>query len=315
MIPSEYEQLLAERGTLQRLLADIPESDVLDRGSFLARLEDVEDRIAALGPDFREPTRARLTFRGRPVVGERAIFADFGMRAMSDFVEAVTATAAALTAPLSSSGPIPNRDRNRLLVTGTAVGSFGFALEEYQDPHGDQLPLDLAMESSVSLALTQTLEILQSTLGSDDDLADAIAGVDPRARGAVRTFLDTVAAQDAIFALELRDRVVSFHDVGEVRRSLQRLSQDNVHEEPQRLVGMFQGVLPKRRTFELKLDESGDVIIGKVGPGIVDPNELNDHLYEPARIQVTAVLVGSGRPRYVLNEMPEWLGQPTQPLP
>ncbi len=28
-------------------------------------------------------------------------------------------------------GPIPNRDQNQLLITNTAVGSFGFELEEY----------------------------------------------------------------------------------------------------------------------------------------------------------------------------------------
>ena len=47
----------------------------------------------------------------------------------------------------------------------------------------------------------------------------------------------------------------------------------------------------------------------------MDPDELNQHLHQSARIQVTAVRVGTGRPRYVLNEQPEWLGYPALERP
>ncbi len=39
---------------------------------------------------------------------------------------------AALNGSLSMTGPIPNREQHPLLITGTAIGSFGFELEEYQ---------------------------------------------------------------------------------------------------------------------------------------------------------------------------------------
>lgn len=38
--------LLGERSTLQRMIADTPEEEVLDRGSLIARLEEVEYQIA-----------------------------------------------------------------------------------------------------------------------------------------------------------------------------------------------------------------------------------------------------------------------------
>ncbi|MFN8524835.1 MAG: hypothetical protein U0821_17195 [Chloroflexota bacterium] len=311
----ERAQLQAERGALQGILANIPEEDVLDRGSFLGRLGDVERRLAGVAADSRAPARARLTFRGRPVVDGHGIFADFGMSATKAFADAVSMMAAATTAPLAPTGPIPNHDRNQLLVTSTAVGSFGFELEEYR---GDQLALE--EETPVSIALGQAQELLQGVRGTDEELADAATVTDPRAVAAVRSFLETLVSSEAVCALEFRERSVSFADVGEVRRSVARLGHDNLREEEQRLEGAFQGVLPRRRQFEFKLAASddvitGDVITGTLGPSIADPDSLNAHLHELARIRVTALRVGSGRPRYVLSAPPEWLGSERLPRP
>ena len=302
MSREERDHLLAERNSLQRILAEIPAEDVIDRSSFQARLDDVEQRIAAIPADTRMPVRARLTFRGRPVVGSHGIFAEFGMTATKAFTDAISMMAAALSGPLASSGRIPNRDQNQLLITSTAVGSFGFELEEHLN-----CPPLLDDESALSLALTQTQALLQGSVGSDDELADAATGTDPRVVQAVREFLDNLITNDAVCTVELNDKKFSFRDVGEVRRSWERLDQNNLHEEPQTYTGEFQGALPKRRTFEFNVTGSDVVVTGKIGPGISDVNALNTHLYEPARIEVMVTRVGNGRPRYVLNKSPEWL--------
>jgi hypothetical protein len=39
---------------------------------------------------------------------------------------------ASLAAPLAAMGRIPNRDQHQLLITSTALGSFGFELDERQ---------------------------------------------------------------------------------------------------------------------------------------------------------------------------------------
>lgn len=302
MSREEHDHLLAERSTLQRILADIPDEDVIDRSSFLSRLKNVEQRIATVEADTRVPARARLTFRGRPVVGSHGIFAEFGMTATKAFTDAISMMAAALSGPLASSGPIPNREQNQLLITSTAVGSFGFELEEHLDGR-----LVLESETALSLALAQTQELLRGSVGSDDELADAATGTDPRVVAAVRAFLDNLITNEAVCTVELDDRRFSFRDVGEVRRSWERLGQDNLHEESQSYAGEFQGVLPKRRTFEFKVADSEEVITGKIGPGISDVDALNQHLHILARIEVLTTRVGNGRPRYVINQAPMWL--------
>ncbi len=51
----EYLQLLSERTTLERMIAETPEEDVLDRASLSARLKHVEDALNRARPE--SPTR------------------------------------------------------------------------------------------------------------------------------------------------------------------------------------------------------------------------------------------------------------------
>jgi hypothetical protein len=296
-----HTHLLAEQTTLNRLLAEIPADGVLERSGLEARLEDVERELATFGPARRDRARARLTFRGRPVVDQHGIFAEFGTRATSAFTDAVAKVAAGLSGPLAAMGPIPNRDESQLLITGTALGSFGFELEEAPS---NLLEFEEPTIAGQALELTQGL--LQSTLGTDDELADSAVATDPRAIAAVRNFLEILATNEAVCALQLNDKLFQFKDLGEVNRSVQRLGRDNLLEEQTQLTGKFQGVLPKARTFEFKLEESAEVIRGKVGTTITNPEVLNEHLDQATQIDVLATRVGTGNPRYVLMKMPRW---------
>lgn len=305
MSRSERDHLLAERTTLKNLVVETPEANVIDRMSLESRLREVERRIEAMPADEREPARARLTFRGRPVVGSYGVFAEFGMTATKAFTDAVAMLAAGVSRPLADVGPIPGRNQNQLLITHTALGSFGFELEEHRDA---QMHLD--DESALSLALEQAQDLLEGAAGSDDELTEAAAGVDPRVLNAFKGFLDTLASNDAVCAVEYRDRRFRFRDVSQVRRSAERLVQENVHEEQKRFTGEFQGVLPKRRTFEFKLAHEETVIAGKIGPDVENPNVLNEHLHEPVTIMLAATRLGTGRPRYVLKQEPTWSDEP-----
>jgi hypothetical protein len=295
----EYLHLLSEKTALERMLADTPEEDVIDRASLSARLTTVEGALAQAKPDEREPARVRLTFKGRPVIGSHGMFAAFGMQAVNGFAESVAAMAASLTAPLAASGPIPNREQHQLLITSTAVGSFGFELEEYRTGQ-----LTLGDGSAVAQALERTQSLLRGTLGTDDELADSAAEADRRALDKVRAFLETLADNEAVCTVQVGESTVSFSDVGQVRTSIGRLGQDNLREESTELHGELQGVLPKARVFEFRLEGTEQVIRGKIGPGVADADALNHHIHQRLVIEVTVKRVGTGRPSYVLTKMP-----------
>jgi hypothetical protein len=300
----ELLQLQGEKTALERMLGETPEDDVLDRASLAGRLQAVEESILLAQPSGTAPARVRLTFKGRPVVGSHGIFAEFGMRAVSGFTESVTAMAASLTAPLAAMGPIPNRDQHQLLITSTALGSFGFELEEHLS---DQLTMDDTTATAVAHALDQTQLLLRGTLGTDDELADSASDVDRRALDKMRSFLTTLADNEATCTVQYGDNIVSFTDVGQVRNSIERLSQENFREEYEELAGEIQGVLPKGRVFEFKLASTSQVIRGKVAPAIANPDILNSELHRLVRIRVHVTRVGGGKPRYLLVSPPEEL--------
>lgn len=291
----EYRQLQAERSALETLLARLPESSVIERMGLSARKAEVEAALATQNAPARDPVRARLTFRGKPIIGSQGIFAEFGADALNAFTAAVAAIGASRTLQLGARGVLPNRDEYRLLITGTVPGSFGFELEEA--PQEEML---FPAESRIESAIEQAKTIMQATVGNDDELTDAISDTDPRALEALRKFFRTLADHEAICALEFKGDVFRFADVGQVRRCEARLSRDNIHEHDQGITGQFQGVLPNHRTFEFLINDTGEVISGKVGPEIEDPSEINRQLEKTLTIRVHTRRVGSGRPRYTL---------------
>jgi hypothetical protein len=48
------------------------------------------------------------------------------------------------------------------------------------------------------------------------------------------------------------------------------------------------------------VEDTKEVISGKVGVGITDASEINHDLKKPVKIQVHTKRAGEGRPRYVL---------------
>ena len=104
--------------------------------------------------------------------------------------------------------------------------------------------------------------------------------------------------------MQAGESIVSFSDVGKVRTSVERLSQDNLREEEEELRGELQGVLPRARQFEFKLADSERVIKGRISPGIADPGILNRELNRLVCIRVVVTRVGNGRPRYLLVDAP-----------
>ena len=292
----EYRQLLAEKEELQRLLAELPADREIERIGLESRKQDIEAALATQTLPSREPIYARLTFRGKPIVGSHGIFAEFGANAVNAFAKAVSSIGASMDRPLGTRGQLPKQDEFRLLITGTALGSFGFRLEEAAQEDLTLFPLQPVLES----AIEQTQAIMRATLGSDDELTDALADADSRALDALRKFLDEMANNEAVCSLEFKGDIFRFADVEQLRRSSNRLQQDNIHESEETLIGLFLGVLPNRRTFEFQVTDTQEIITGKVSNKIEDPTQINHILEQSVSISVHTRSVGEGKPRFAL---------------
>lgn len=291
----EQANLRAEERFLASQLDRLPAGAAITRRSLETRLKRIRAMLATERFEPNSPAKSRLTFRGRPVRGTHGIAAEFGVAATKAFTDAVTAVAASFSGPLAPMGPIPNREQHQLLITGTAVGSFGFELEEAGN---QELPLD--EETPLSRAMNQTVRLIESTTRTDDELADSLAEIDPRALEKVKTFLSVLADNQAACAIETGTEAFRFQDFDQVFRSVERLSNENVREEEVRQAGKFVGVLPHHRSFEFMPEGSGDVIYGRIAPIVPSPARLTAkpgcrYVATFARTQV-----GGGRPRYVL---------------
>ncbi|SOZ66380.1 conserved hypothetical protein [Cupriavidus taiwanensis] len=291
----EHTKLLAEERFLANQLARLPAGAGITKRSLENRLKGIQSVLATQRLDPKPPAKSRLTFRGRPVRGTHGIAAEFGVAATKAFADAVTAVAASFSGPLAPMGPIPNRDQNQLLITGTAVGSFGFELEEARS---EELPPD--DETPLSRAMKRTVRLIESTTGTDDELADSLAEIDPRALEKVKAFLGVLADSQAACTIETGAEVFRFQDYDQVARSVERLSNPNVREEEVRLTGRFVGVLPHHRSFEFIPEGADGVIYGRIAPSLDNPAELAGNLQGLHVSTFARTQVGTGRPRYVL---------------
>ena len=301
----EYRFLLSEQGTLEKLISRTSPGNVIGRMSLESRLRQVKAELEAYEGFSPHLVNARLTFRGRPVVSNRGIFADFGTEAVNSFAEAVTRIGAGWNSPLPSSGPIPNSAEYKLLITGTATGSFGFQVED-----ASQQPVLVGESSPVELAIGKFKEILDASIKTDDELVEAIADTDRRALDAVQGFLKIMADNRATCALEFQGSEFRFADTAQVRRSQTRLNNDNILEEDVTLTGQFQGFLPHSRRAEFMIASTdagflqgavGTVVSGRVAAAVYNTVNINEMLNQDVDITTRVKRVGQGRPRYVIT--------------
>ncbi|MEX0827828.1 MAG: hypothetical protein WD005_02640, partial [Haliea sp.] len=230
----------------------------------------------------------------------RAISADFAGKAATAFHDAFSAILAGINSRLRYSGPIPDKMHFPLMITGTALGSFGFEMEVPQDvPNLFDEPI------GSSDAVTIFKELLRvSALGSDDDISDIVEKIHPRAVRKVADFLSVLSKQNAWCGLKFRNDFFRYDDLEELKLSESRLRTENIDERTETYHGEFQGFLPEARNFEFKISDDNFVLKGRLGENIEDTSELNrDWLHKPVKVTFNVVQVGQGRPRFTLTSL------------
>lgn len=295
----EHFALASEVKELESILTAIPQENVIERIAFEERLASAKTILDSL-PTYQHREKARLTFRGRPVIGSHGIAADFGSKAAGVFADAFAAVVAGLNESLRYMGPIPDKAKNQLLITGTAIGSFGF---EFELPAQQD---DLFPESGKT---EEALEMMQALLrvsaeGSDDEVTELVEAIHPRAVKKVAEFLGYLSQQQAWCGLEFKEQFFRYQNIEQLKISAERLQEENIHESDEEYTGEFQGVLPQSRTFEFKLLDQRGILKGKVDIAIDDPDLLNrDWLHKTVNLKLHVIQVGQGRPRFTLPDM------------
>lgn len=296
MNQSQYNNLLAEINTVEDFLANMPENRFLERMSFEARLDDLQNQLERVDV-LRINKKAIITFRGKPVDRSHGIAADFSGKAINGLNEMVTSVVASLNNNLNLMGPIPNRDQHQLMITGTAVGSFGFELE-LPKPNYDIF----AEKNGAEAALSDIQSLLRETIdGTDDDIGNIISKIHPRAVRKISDFLVILQRNEALFAMEYDKYIFRVETDEQLDAIINRLDNSNIREEYQTYEGVFQGFLPDSRTFEFVDRSNQEIIKGKIDTSIPNPEAINnDYLNKLVKVTFNVVQFGQAKPKYTL---------------
>jgi hypothetical protein len=285
----------AQIASVAELLADVPTHDVIGRPGLEHRLQELRAELETLNRVPRaEPAIVELTFRGAPVVGSHGIEASFAAKIISAFRTTISTIAADIEGRLTAeTGRLPTTDR--MLITGCALGSFGFRLEEAD-------PQILTEEPSlVSQSIRQAKAILAGCATSDEALADALGDAAPRVLNPIREFLTCLKNADATCTMALPNERFQLQNANEIEQALERASAE-VEEETITANGVLRGVLPDTRKFEFRHDD-GTLFAGKIDRTVEDPESLIAFQRQPCSATILIRKVGRVRlvRRYVLR--------------
>ncbi|WP_420396284.1 hypothetical protein [Nioella sp.] len=288
----------SEINQISEMLEIIPREANIERYGLEQRLETLRKKLDDLPLECVRPT-SKLLFRGEQVDGSHGIRATFGGKVAKSFSDAYSAVVAGVKENLRYMGPIPARSDHELLIVGTAAGSFGFQLEL------PELEPDLLFEGETleEGALKDILKLMEtSATGSDDEIAEIVEKVHPRAVRKVSDFLNLVASSNTVVSLEVGTDFFRYPDVDTLSSSAVRLREENIREYDEEHTGAFIGVLPKSRNFEFET-ASKDVFRGRLSPEIENPNQIVELLQRLVRAKFSVMQVGQGRPRYLLESL------------
>lgn len=291
---NEYLAYLSEIKELELLLQEIPSNRIIERISLETRLKSAKAAIYGL-EESALPFTIKLTFRGKPVFDSHGITADFGTKAANAFSEAISAIAAGTSIDLQEKGPIPDKQKNQLLITGVVIGSFGFEFELPREMNDGQEFRQRPVEKAVTI-LQELLQ--QAVIGTDDDIAELIDDISPRAIRKTAEFLNLVAQNEAWCAVDFKEKLFGFQDLEQLKISSKRLQENNIQERKKSFEGEFLGILPFGRKFEFRTRDQ-QIIKGKIGYDIENPEILNiKFLYQRVKVNFSIKQVGNGEPRY-----------------
>ena len=248
----------ADIAAVNGLLAQLGDEDVMTRFGLEARLDELQQELAALDDVQDEPTAAAaLFFGGEPVLGTRGIESEFGGAAVTKFQDLVAKVLAHENGGLGQRGVVPNRGASTLHITNIVRGSFGFLLEEVNSQHN-------LIETSLKAAVDNTTRLLDA-FGEPDEEASrtAVEAIDERVLGTAREFFSLMRQRGATLRIVAGDRDNSF-GAAAVARAADRATSTVLREGEELIAGQLAGVLPDAHQFEFRAGADRGTLRGRI---------------------------------------------------
>jgi hypothetical protein len=266
----EIVRLESEITALDRMIANSSDSNPLRKFNLQHRKEQVLSKLTAAQGGEPESSATRLTFKGPPVSLEEGIQADFAGAALKTF------------------GDMTEVHGDPLYIVGIARGSFGFQLASTSNA------------AAAGKQVRRAISVLGASVGSDQDLNEALSDLDRAAVAKIKSFVRVLSAHKTVCTVEHGDAKFSFHDMDQVKRSAKMLRSVDIEPEHHDIIGQFMGYLPLKREFEFLPQGETDTIRGKVDKKIRDAHQINNILNQEASIMVSIKQFPNRKPAYTV---------------
>ncbi|MBX9910074.1 MAG: hypothetical protein K2Z25_15335 [Beijerinckiaceae bacterium] len=254
----ERDAIRADLASIEALLsATTEDEDPVGWLQFNQRREMLAEELAAAGSAVSAYAGVGLFFGGRPVVGSHGIIADFATKAVAEFQNLVSNAFAAAEGVVGARGPVPQRDRTKLLITDVARGSFGFILEQADEPQ--------MVDSQMKQVVGTAIDLVYRVGSPDQEAFESVAeNVERRVFASLTSFFKVLDDAGATV------RVVEDQREFTLDRNLVTLGRERVEavewvEREETVTGILY-LLPSSRRFEMHPADGADDIRGIIAP-------------------------------------------------
>ena len=294
MTYNEYIWYRSEIYTLESLLSRLAEDRVILRIGYEDRLQRARQKLEGVLPPPR-PKKIEVSFTGEPVQSHYGIDANFAAESIAIISDAVRLATAGATGELKPTGQIPRNTMGQPIITGVALGSFGFEMElpiPEGDPHGFSYPEQATQR--IQTLLTSANE------ASDEQLYNAAMAIHPRAVNKTGGLVDFMRKRNAQLVIQYQDRKVELSTRDDIERVAKRLNPANVEDRTTEVTGTLIGILPATRQFELAHFD-GTSIQGRIAQEIEDPYlTAREFTNQQVSATIRTIRIGRRDPRHTL---------------
>jgi hypothetical protein len=255
MNKSKRRQFLeADLARLDELLKNLPERRVVERIGFESRRRET---LAELQKLELPSTAANVivAFDGDPVAYAPGIDTKFAGEALVQFQDFVSIVDASKKAPVRETGPIPKKSGSALRLVGTVHGSFGFELQEVDNP---------MFATSLADSVKSATRLIAAAGQGDEEYIEAVSDSDTRVQTKLRDFLEVVRTAHAVCKV-IADDTEAMLDKERVEDAVERVTTTKIVDvDGKRYSGTFGGLRLDSRDFNHEINDIGGFIKGKV---------------------------------------------------
>lgn len=251
---SHKDFLRTQIGETERML-ELVKGHPLMMKSFRSKLDDLKQQLNELPSNLKE-AKIKLLFSGKAVLGSLGIKSSFVGKTVKPLQELVnTEVAMVQFGKVGQRGTTKNSINNNLYLTALPRGSFGVELSHLN-------PSDLFNESDVSEAISNVIDLVQSSALSDESFEDVITRTPERNINNLKKFLKVIVKENSILKMESGSKRLVLKEQ-EVNEAYSRVDSTATEDKEEVIRGTLRGVLLDSGKFEVTR-ENGEIISGSV---------------------------------------------------